>query len=293
MVLSGKELSARLLSELSPKIAEAVSLYGRAPSLSVVLVGDDPASVTYVRNKGRACAKVGILNSTVQLPGDISQEALLGVIASLNADPSVDGILVQLPLPEAIDPAAVTAAIDPSKDVDGFHPLNSAVLYSERDNAAIMSRCCVPCTPRGIMRLLEEAGIDPDGKKAVVVGRSNIVGFPVAKMLLNAGATVTLCHSHTQDLAFETVRADILVVAVGSANLVGKGMVKSGATVIDVGISRTEDGRLHGDVDFEAVKDVAANITPVPGGVGPMTICSLMLNTFDCYIRRISSHANS
>ncbi len=287
MILNGKELSAKILTGLAPMVAEASKAFGRPPALSVVLVGEDPASLTYVRNKEKACAKVGILPSTVRLPGSISQDELLNVIENLNADSTIDGILVQLPLPESIDPAAVTAAIDPAKDVDGFHPLNSAYLYSERDNSRIMKHGCVPCTPRGIMLLLEEAGIKPDGKRVVVVGRSNIVGFPAAKMLLNEGATVTICHSHTQDLGAITREADILVVAVGSARLIGADMVKEGASVIDVGINRDSDGHLCGDVDFEAVAPKAASITPVPGGVGPMTICSLMLNTFDCYRRRI------
>ena len=286
MILSGKELSDNIKSQLAVQVATFPSRYGRVPHLAVVLVGDDPASATYVRNKGRACEKIGIQNSTIHLPAETSEEALLEQIRLLNEDEGVDGILVQLPLPAHIDELKALYAIAREKDVDGFHPENVAALWRRRTEPETNPQYCVPCTPRGIIRLLKAANVKIEGKRAVVVGRSNIVGLPTSKLLLNENATVSICHSHTVGLAEITREADILVVAVGKPRFITADMVKKGAVVIDVGIDHGEDGKLCGDVDFEAVKEVASVITPVPGGVGPMTICSLMENTIDCFINR-------
>ena len=286
MILSGKELSDNIKSQLAVQVATFPSRYGRVPHLAVVLVGDDPASATYVRNKGRACEKIGIQNSTIHLPAETSEEALLEQIRLLNEDEGVDGILVQLPLPAHIDELKALYAIAREQDVDGFHPENVAALWRRRTEPETNPQYCVPCTPRGIIRLLKAANVQIEGKRAVVVGRSNIVGLPTSKLLLNENATVSICHSHTVGLAEITREADILVVAVGKPRFITADMVKKGAVVIDVGIDHGEDGKLCGDVDFEAVKEVASVITPVPGGVGPMTICSLMENTIDCFINR-------
>ncbi len=286
MILSGKELSDNIKSQLAVQVATFPSRYGRVPHLAVVLVGDDPASATYVRNKGRACEKIGIQNSTIHLPAETSEEALLEQIRLLNEDEGVDGILVQLPLPAHIDELKALYAIAREKDVDGFHPENVAALWRRRTEPETNPQYCVPCTPRGIIRLLKAANVQIEGKRAVVVGRSNIVGLPTSKLLLNENATVSICHSRTVGLAEITREADILVVAVGKPRFITADMVKKGAVVIDVGIDHGEDGKLCGDVDFEAVKEVASVITPVPGGVGPMTICSLMENTIDCFINR-------
>ena len=286
MILSGKELSDNIKSQLAVQVATFPSRYGRVPHLAVVLVVDDPASATYVRNKGRACEKIGIQNSTIHLPAETSEEALLEQIRLLNEDEGVDGILVQLPLPAHIDELKALYAIAREKDVDGFHPENVAALWRRRTEPETNPQYCVPCTPRGIIRLLKAANVQIEGKRAVVVGRSNIVGLPTSKLLLNENATVSICHSHTVGLAEITREADILVVAVGKLRFITADMVKKGAVVIDVGIDHGEDGKLCGDVDFEAVKEVASVITPVPGGVGPMTICSLMENTIDCFINR-------
>ena len=286
MILSGKELSDNIKSQLAVQVATFPSRYGRVPHLAVVLVGDDPASATYVRNKGRACEKIGIQNSTIHLPAETSEEALLEQIRLLNEDEGVDGILVQLPLPAHIDELKALYAIAREKDVDGFHPENVAALWRRRTEPETNPQYCVPCTPRGIIRLLKAANVQIEGKRAVVVGRSNIVGLPTSKLLLNENATVSICYSHTVGLAEITREADILVVAVGKPRFITADMVKKGAVVIDVGIDHGEDGKLCGDVDFEAVKEVASVITPVPGGVGPMTICSLMENTIDCFINR-------
>ena len=286
MILSGKELSDAIKAQLAVQVATFPSRYGRVPHLAVVLVGDDPASATYVRNKGRACEKIGIQNSTIHLPAETSEEALLEQIRLLNEDEGVDGILVQLPLPAHIDELKALYAIAREKDVDGFHPENVAALWRRRTEPETNPQYCVPCTPRGIIRLLKAANVQIEGKRAVVVGRSNIVGLPTSKLLLNENATVSICHSHTVGLAEITREADILVVAVGKPRFITADMVKKGAVVIDVGIDHGEDGKLCGDVDFEAVKEVASVITPVPGGVGPMTICSLMENTIDCFINR-------
>ena len=286
MILSGKELSDNIKSQLAVQVATFPSRYGRVPHLAVVLVGDDPASASYVRNKGRACEKIGIQNSTIHLPAETSEEALLEQIRLLNEDEGVDGILVQLPLPAHIDELKALYAIAREKDVDGFHPENVAALWRRRTEPETNPQYCVPCTPRGIIRLLKAANVQIEGKRAVVVGRSNIVGLPTSKLLLNENATVSICHSHTVGLAEITREADILVVAVGKPRFITADMVKKGAVVFDVGIDHGEDGKLCGDVDFEAVKEVASVITPVPGGVGPMTICSLMENTIDCFINR-------
>ena len=286
MILSGKELSDALKARMAEEVKLFPARYGRLPHLAVVLVGDDPASASYVRSKAKASELIGIKNSTIRLPESTSQEELLGIIDSLNKAEDVDGILVQLPLPGHIDEITIIAAIDREKDVDGFHPANVSALWRRRTEPEENPQYCVPCTPRGIIRLLKAGNVSLDGMRAVVVGRSNIVGLPVAKLLLNENATVTICHSRTVDLGSITSEADILVVAVGSPRLIKADMVKSGAVVIDVGINRLEDGSLCGDVDFEEVGPKASVITPVPGGVGPMTICMLMENTIDCFINR-------
>lgn len=286
MILSGKELSDKIKSHLAQQVATFPAKYGRVPHLAVVLVGDDPASATYVKNKGKACEKIGIQNTTIHLPAETSEEALLEQIRLLNEDEGVDGILVQLPLPEHIDELKALYAIAREKDVDGFHPENVAALWRRRTEPEENPQYCVPCTPRGILRLLKAANVQIEGKRAVVLGRSNIVGLPVSKLLLNENATVTICHSKTERLADITREADILIVAVGHPKLVTADMIKHGATIIDVGINRTAEGKLCGDVDFDSVVKKAGVITPVPGGVGPMTICSLMENTIDCFINR-------
>lgn len=280
MIISGKDLSASLKAGMAEQVASFPAKYGRVPHLVVILVGDDPGSRTYVKNKARACDEVGIRNTTLKMPADTPEQELLDKIAALNADDSVDGILVQLPLPKQISEPKVIEAIARSKDVDGFHPLNTAGLWQKRPNTT----CVVPCTPAGIIRLLEAAGCGIAGKHAVVIGRSQIVGLPVSKLLLDRDATVTICHSRTRNLAELTRQADILVVAIGRAKFVTGDMVKEGAAVIDVGMDRDEEGRLCGDVDFASVEPKASVITPVPGGVGPMTICCLMENTIQCFL---------
>lgn len=271
-LINGKEISQQRLEILTKKTAERQSAGLRAPCLAVVLVGDDPASAVYVRNKKTACEKVGFRSLSYELPKETTQETLLKLVDDLNADPEVDGILVQLPLPAQINSQAVLEHILPHKDVDGFHPYNVGRLV-------VKMPLMRPCTPKGVMTLLEAYGIDPKGKKAVVVGASNIVGRPQALELLLARATVTVCHSATQNLAEEVGAADIVVVGVGIPNFVKGEWIKPGAVVIDVGINRLENGKLCGDVEFEAAKERAAMITPVPGGVGPMTIATLLENT--------------
>ena len=280
MRISGKDLSARLKAEMAGRVSTLKEKYGREPHLAVILVGEDPGSVSYVTGKAKASELVGIKNTTIRKPDTITEAELLTLIATLNADDSVDGILVQLPLPKHIDENKVIEAISLEKDVDGFHPLNVAALWQKRP-------CTVACTPKGIIKLLKEAGEDIRGKYAVVVGRSNIVGLPVAKLLLDENATVTIAHSKTADLGEVTRRADILVVAVGHPHTITADMVKPGAVVIDVGVNRNpETGKLCGDVDTEAVEAVARCITPVPGGVGPMTITCLMENTIEAFERK-------
>lgn len=280
MIISGKELSAKLKADMAVQVAGFPEKYGRVPHLVVVLVGDDPASVSYVKGKAKASEVVGIKNTTIRKPADITEAELLALIATLNADPEVDGILVQLPLPAHISEAKVIEAIDKTKDVDGFHPLNVAALWQKQP-------CTVPCTPKGIIRMLKSAGVEISGKRAVVIGRSNIVGLPVAKLLLDENATVTIAHSRTKDLPAVTREADILVVAIGRPRFVTADMISDGAVVIDVGVNRDpETGKLCGDVDFAAAEQKASVITPVPGGVGPMTICCLMENTIECFLHR-------
>lgn len=271
-LINGKEISQQRLEMLKQKTAARQSAGLRAPCLAVVLVGDDPASAVYVRNKKTACEKVGFRSLSYELPADTSQDTLLKLVDDLNADAGVDGILVQLPLPAQINSQAVLERILPHKDVDGFHPYNVGRL-------AVKMPLLRPCTPKGVMTLLEAYNIDPKGKKAVVVGASNIVGRPQALELLLARATVTVCHSATQNLAEEVGAADIVVVGVGIPNFVKGEWIKPGAVVIDVGINRLEDGKLCGDVEFDAAKERASMITPVPGGVGPMTIATLLENT--------------
>lgn len=271
MIISGKELSAKLKAEMAAEVATFGEKYGRVPHLVVILVGEDPGSVSYVTGKAKASAEVGIRNTTIRKPETISEAELLGIIAELNADAEVDGILVQLPLPEPLEEAAVIAAIAPEKDVDCFHPYNVGRLN-------IGDPVFRPCTPAGVMEMLREYGISPAGKRCVVLGRSNIVGKPMAALLTQADGTVTLCHSKTPDLADITRQADILVSAVGKVNCVTADMVKDGAVVIDVAMNRNEAGKLCGDVDFAAVEPKASYITPVPGGVGPMTRAMLMRN---------------
>ncbi len=285
MIISGKELAASLKGKMAAEVATFGERYGRVPHLAVVLVGEDPGSVSYVKGKAKASAEVGIRNTTIRRPDTITEEELLALIAELNADDGVDGILVQLPLPKHIDSAKVIAAIDCAKDVDGFHPLNVAALWQKQP-------CVLPCTPKGIIKMLKAAGVTIAGKRAVVIGRSNIVGLPVSKLLLDENATVTIAHSRTADLASVTSQAEILVVAIGRPRFVTADMVADGAVVIDVGVNRDpESGKLCGDVDFAAVEPKASVITPVPGGVGPMTICCLMENTIECFLRKMGHRA--
>lgn len=280
MIISGKELSARMKADMAAQVAEFPVKYGRVPHLVVILVGDDPASQSYVRGKGKACEVVGIRNTTIVKPATITEQELLDIIDGLNNDDGVDGILVQLPLPDHIDEATIINAIRKDKDVDGFHPLNVAALWMKQP-------CTVACTPKGIIRMLDEAGVEIKGKRAVVIGRSQIVGLPVAKLLLDRHATVTICHSRTKDLGAVTREAEILVVAIGRPKFVTADMVSPGTVVIDVGVNRDpETGKLVGDVDFEAIEPKASVITPVPGGVGPMTIACLMENTIECFLRK-------
>lgn len=270
-ILDGKALAAKIRSEVKTQVA-ALAEKGVSTALAVILVGDDSASQVYVRNKIKACADTGIRSLEFRMPAETTQQQLLAKIAELNADENVDGILVQLPLPKQINADAVISAIAPAKDVDGFHVANAGALVTGKQGF-------VPCTPFGVMRLIEKSGVNPRGKSAVIIGRSNIVGKPMALLLLAADATVTVAHSRTPDLSAVTRNADILVAAVGRAKLIKADMVKPGAVVIDVGMNRDETGKLCGDVDFAEVKEIAGSITPVPGGVGPMTIAMLMQNT--------------
>ena len=269
-ILDGKSLAAATRTALKEKV-DALVQRGVRPGLTVIIVGDNPASKVYVRNKTLAAEEIGVRSRLLEYREEISEAELMQTVAALNADPAVHGILVQLPLPKHIDAARVLESIAPAKDVDGFHEANLGALMAGRPRV-------VPCTPLGCMRLIEHAGVQIAGRHAVVVGRSNIVGKPLAQLLLQKDATVTICHSKSADLAGICRTADILVAAVGRAKLVGAAMVKPGACVIDVGINRLPDGKLAGDVDFDAVKDVAGWITPVPGGVGPMTIAMLLEN---------------
>jgi methylenetetrahydrofolate dehydrogenase (NADP+)/methenyltetrahydrofolate cyclohydrolase len=273
-IIDGNKIAQDILNEVRQSAISLKEQKGIIPGLAVVLVGENPASQVYVGRKAKACAEVGFLSREYKLPADISEIRLLEIIAELNKDQLIHGILVQLPLPKNISTDKIIAAIDPHKDVDGFHPYNVGGLVTG-------SPLFIPCTPQGIMELIAHTGIDLKGKEAVVVGRSNIVGKPIALLLLAQHATVTICHSRTKDLPSVTHRADILIAAVGKAHMITANMVKEGAVVIDVGVNRLENGKLVGDVAFDEVAAKASFITPVPGGVGPMTIAMLMKNTLD------------
>ncbi len=271
-IIDGKAISAQIRAEIKEKAAEFTAKNGYRPGLAVIIVGSDPASQVYVRNKRRACDEVGFYSEAYELPEETTQEELIALVDKLNADKNIHGILCQLPLPRHLDENEVILRIDPAKDVDAFHPYNvGKIMIGDYD--------FLPCTPAGVMALLERSGIDISGKECVVVGRSNIVGKPQAMLLLHSHGTVTVCHSRTKNLAEVCKRADILVAAIGKADFFTADMVKEGAVVIDVGMNRRADGKLTGDVDFASVEPKASYITPVPGGVGPMTITMLMQNT--------------
>ncbi len=281
VILDGRALSKKIRSSLKREVEEIESKFGRPPSLAVVLVGDNPASEIYVRNKIKACEEVGIKSIDRRLPSGITQEELNEVVRELNENPEIDGIIVQLPLPGKLSCREVINYISPKKDVDGFHPVNLGKCMLGLYDEGLM-----PCTPAGVMKFFEEYGISLEGKDAVMVGHSNIVGKPLANMLLNANATVSVCHVHTKDLPSYTKNADILCVATGVPGLIKADMVKEGAVVIDIGISRV-NGKIVGDVEFESVKEKASAITPVPGGVGPMTITMLLYNTVKAFKLRM------
>jgi len=271
-IIDGRDLSNKIKEAIKEKVVKM----DRKPGLAVVLVGDNPASKVYVGAKEKACKKVGFYSRKIVLPKNISQKELEQEVKKLNENDKIDGVLVQLPLPEGLDEKRIVNLVSPKKDVDCFHPSNIGRLYLKKKIE--IENLLAPCTPKGIVRLIQSTGIEIEGKNAVVVGRSNLVGKPVAQLLLGKNATVTVCHSRTKNLQQETKKADILIAAVGRPRMIQKEMVKKGAVVIDVGINRTDEG-LVGDVDFEAVKEKAGYITPVPGGVGPMTIASLLENT--------------
>ena len=277
MIISGKDLAAELKKEMAADVVKYTQQYGRAPHLVVILVGNDPASVSYVTGKAKDSEEVGFKNTTIRKEESISEAELVALIEELNADKEVDGVLVQLPLPKHISEDKIIATISKEKDVDGFHPLNVAALWQKQE-------CILPCSPKGVIKLLDRAGVEIAGKKAVVIGRSNIVGLPVSKLLLDRNATVTMCHSKTKNLAEVTREADILVVAIGRPKFVTADMVGEGAAVN----RDPETGKLCGDVDFEACKEKASVITPVPGGCGPMTRCCLMENTIECYLNQMT-----
>ena len=281
-ILDGKKLSQKIKSQIKEQTKELKEKYNIVPGLAVILVGDDPASLTYVKMKEKACKEVGFYSIVHHMPESISQEEIKETIKMMNQNPNIDGILVQLPLPSHIDTTKILELIDPAKDVDGFHPYNFGRLMQGLDTFA-------PCTPLGVMELLKEYGIDPEGMDVCVVGASNIVGKPMAALLLNANATVDICHIYTKDLQSHTKKADMVVVGVGKPNLITADMVKDGVILIDIGINRLPDGKLVGDADFEAVSRKASYITPVPGGVGPMTIAMLLANTIKAARQRIGS----
>ncbi|NCG67887.1 bifunctional methylenetetrahydrofolate dehydrogenase/methenyltetrahydrofolate cyclohydrolase FolD [Bacillus coagulans] len=270
-IIDGKQLAEALRKEIKAEV-EQLTQQGITPGLAVILVGNDPASRTYVKNKEKACRALGMKSVLIELPGDVPEQALLGHITTLNEDPDIHGILVQLPLPPHINAQKIVEAISPEKDVDGFHPVNIGRMMTGQD-------AFLPCTPHGILKMVKSKGIRIEGKHVVVIGRSNIVGKPCGQLFLNENATVTYCHSKTADLKSFTRQADILVSAVGKAKFIKADFVKAGAAVIDVGMNRDESGKLCGDVDFNEVKEKASYITPVPGGVGPMTITMLLSNT--------------
>ncbi len=284
-LLDGKKIAESIRKEVKERVASFAKAYGRAPGLSVVLVGENPASQIFVRNKARACEKTGIVSKEVRLPESTGEAALLEVIHKLNRDATVDGILVQLPVPDQISPGAIIHAVDPEKDVDGVHPRNVGALIT--GDTALRS-----CTPLGCMKLLDEAKVDLVGANAVVVGRSTIVGKPVALMLLERHATVTMCHSRTKKLAHVIAEADVVVAAVGVPEIIKGEWIKRGAAIIDVGINRLDDGRIVGDVEFDTAMTRASWITPVPGGVGPMTIACLVMNTIEAAERRMGRPTN-
>lgn len=276
-ILDGKALARETKEKVAAKVKEYTDRGLRAPHLVVILVGENPASVSYVKGKGKDSEEVGFRNTTITRPDTISQAELTSLVDQLNNDPEVDGILVQLPLPRHIDENAIIAAIDPRKDVDGFHPANVAALWQKQP-------CLLPCTPKGVVSLLDKAGISIEGKRAVVIGRSNIVGLPVSKLLLDRNATVTMAHSRTRNLGEITRQADILVVAIGRPKFITADMISPGAVVVDVGVNRDpETGKLCGDVDYDAASAKVSAITPVPGGCGPMTRACLLENTLQCY----------
>jgi len=278
-IIDGKAIAAKIREEIAAGVA-ALKDKGVTPGLAVVLVGDDPASQVYVRMKEQACEKAGIFSDEHKLPAETSEAQLLALIDELNRDPRIDGILVQLPLPKQIDESKILEAISPKKDVDGFHPYNVGRLVT--GNPLFQ-----PCTPYGVMKMIEHTGIDLTGKEVVVVGRSNIVGKPVALMCLARHATVTICHSRTKDLAAQVAKADVLIAAVGRAEMIKGAWIKPGAVVIDVGVNRVGEKKLVGDVEFDAALQRAGAITPVPGGVGPMTITMLLYNTLESAKRRV------
>jgi methylenetetrahydrofolate dehydrogenase (NADP+)/methenyltetrahydrofolate cyclohydrolase len=290
LIIDGKKVSLDLKNELKASVDNYRAQTGKVPGLTVIIVGQDPASQVYVRNKAKTCKEIGMISTVIEMPADTSQEHLLKTIQELNNDPAVHGILVQQPLPKQIDEFAVTITIDPSKDVDGFHPENLGRLVMGH-----LDKCFVSCTPYGILELLGRYNIETKGKHCVVVGRSNIVGKPMANLMLQkleaTNCTVTICHSATKNIPFYTKQADILIAAIGKAGFITADMVKPGAVVIDVGINRIEDAstksgyRLVGDVDYEGVSAVASAMTPVPGGVGPMTIAMLLKNTLQSFQR--------
>jgi methylenetetrahydrofolate dehydrogenase (NADP+) / methenyltetrahydrofolate cyclohydrolase len=271
-IIDGKAIAAGIRQQVAGEVAAFKAATGVTPGLTVVLCGDDPASQVYVSNKVKTCKELGMHSELVQLPPSVTQDELMALVAKLNADPAVHGILVQLPLYKGLSDGPVLLAIDPDKDVDGFHPVNVGRLWTDQDGL-------FPCTPVGSLELIKSTGVGLKGRHAVVVGRSNIVGKPMASLLLKQHCTVTIAHSRTEDLAAVCKSADILVAAVGRPKMINASHVKPGAIVIDVGINRGEDGKLCGDVDLEAVRGIAGHITPVPGGVGPMTIALLMKNT--------------
>jgi methylenetetrahydrofolate dehydrogenase (NADP+)/methenyltetrahydrofolate cyclohydrolase len=282
-LIDGKAIAKQVRDEVAEGVRAFQKRTGRKPGLHVVLAGEDPASAVYVKNKEKAAHEVGMAGKVHRLPATVSEAEMLGLVRTLNNDPNVDGILVQLPVPNGVRPEAMIDAVDPSKDVDGFHPINVGALWSGEPTL-------VPCTPRGCMRLLREAGAELKGARALVIGRSNIVGKPMAALLLAEHATVTIAHSRTQDLPAVCRQADVLVAAVGRTKMVNADWVKPGAIVIDVGMNRDENGKLCGDVDFASVEPIAKAITPVPGGVGPMTIAMLLENTLRAAEKRAASY---
>ncbi len=280
-LIDGKAIAAKVRAEVKEKVAEFTARTGVRPGLTVVLVGEDPASRVYVRNKGKASEEAGFLSRQIDLPASTAERELLELVARLNADASVHGILVQLPLPGPIDDKKVIEAIAPEKDVDGFHPVNAGRLFTGGTSF-------LPCTPYGILTMLDHEKVELKGRHAVVVGRSNIVGKPVAMLLLSRHATVTICHSRTQDLPSVVRSGDVVVAAVGKAGMIRGSWIKPGAVVIDVGMNRNAEGKLCGDVAFEEARETAGRITPVPGGVGPMTIAMLLQNTYEAALRQVS-----